>query len=174
MAAVLKSTRIGVTAESLRQFTTDNGTAEQEMAVRAIYTLASGTATSQADLVWSDTRTVNAAANDDLDLNDLDLVDTASAVVEAGLNFAVVKLILIVNTNAAGGSGNITVGGAGTAFDGAGTPWVAAGDVSDVMPGGVFFWYSPVGASTTSANELRLAGVTANQTYRIFILGESA
>ena len=174
MAAVLKNTRLGLSFQSLRQFIIDAGSVDQEMASVLSKTLASGTGTSEADLVWMDTRTVNSGANDDLNLTDLDLTDTSSTVVEAGLNFAIVKAILIISENAAGGSGNMTLGNATTAFDGAGTPFVSAGSTSDVMPGGFFFWYSPVGASTSGANELRVAGVTANQTYRVAILGESA
>lgn len=137
----------------------------------------SGTSESQADTVWSDRRTVNAAAHDNLDLTSLAQLDSAGATVRT-VAFAVVKLILILNRST---SGYLAVGG-GT--DGAAAadawaltlaPFAADAAIAHVPFGGGWMWFDPTGVAVTnsSADILHLGGISANQTYDIIIIGET-
>lgn len=133
--------------------------------------LTSGTGSGQADLVWSDTRTLSASANEDLDL--------AGALVGAfgaTTTFVRVKAILVVadaaNTN------NVVVGGAAaTQFVG---PFGAATHTIAIQPGNAFFisatgataW--PVTAGSTDFLRVANSGAGTSVTYSIVIVGASA
>jgi hypothetical protein len=115
---------------------------------------------------------VNAAANDDLELDSLTQVDSAGATVRSVV-FSVVKAIFIKNTSTAD---RIEVGGVGaTAFAGAGYPFKDDSDIACIPAGGHWSWSSPDGVAVTNGatDILRIAGVTSNQTYTIWINGES-
>lgn len=133
--------------------------------------LTSGTASGQADVVWSDTRTIAASGTDDLDLAGV-LVGAFGTVT----TFVRVKAILVVadaaNTN------NVVVGAAAaTQFVG---PFGAATHTVALQPGNAFFisatgataW--PVSAGSTDLFRIANSGAGTSVTYSIIIVGASA
>jgi len=171
MAATLK-TDIKISAFGALAFAMDTGGAKESHDFEYEVQWPSGTAASQANQVWSDTRTVNAAANDDLELDSLTQTDDAGATVRS-VSFSVVKGLFIKNTSDAD---RIDVGGVGaTAFAGDGYPFKDDSDIICIPAGGHFSWSDPDGVAVTNGatDILRVAGVTSNQTYTIWINGES-
>lgn len=143
--------------------------------VEAEYDLAAGTATSQTNLIWSDSRSLG-VGTEDLELDNLTQLDSAGATLNAR-TFSVVKAICIKNTTS---SGTLIIGGgtggagAADAFAGAGYPMVDDTDKITIPFGGCFLWYDPVGvAVTNSATDiLHVEATGATQTYQITIVGE--
>jgi hypothetical protein len=134
--------------------------------------LADGTADDQADKIWHDSRSLAAAASDDLDLTALTNSIFGSTV---SINFAKIKAILLVNLATTAGD-DLTVGGAAAQEW---TAWVgAAGDKVRVPTDSALLisnrktgWTVTDGASDT----LRIANIGANPvTYKIAVLGTSA
>ena len=166
-------TSISIDVQAARSVTLDQGTSKALHALAEALSWPSGTAASQADEVWSDKRVVAAAANDDLELDNLTQSDSSEGTVRS-VSFAVVKLIFVRNVST---SGRIDIGAAGSnPWAGAGFPFVDGSDKAAVPFGGGWLWYDPVGVAVSdgSADVLRIAGVTAEQTYRILIIGEAA
>lgn len=135
------------------------------------YSLANGTGANQADLLWTDRRTINASSNDDLDL-----AGTFTDVFGQAVVFVRVKAILIVADS--GNTNNVVIGNAAaTQFLG---PFGAAAHTLAVKPGDSFF-ASALGAigwpvAAGSADLLRIAnsGAGTAVNYNIGILGCSA
>lgn len=134
--------------------------------------MATGTGTGQADRQFSDTRTITASSNDDLDL-----AGTLTDVFGAVLTFVKVRGIIVAA--AAGNTNNIVIGGASSTF----TSWVTGTNPAVlVKPGGVFALIDGPGdaagyaVTATSADVLRItnggAGTSVN--YDIIIWGTSA
>lgn len=170
-------TDISIGVNAVRSDTLDLGTNTARHALELALRWASGTGSSEADAVWSDTRTVNAAAHDNLDLTSLTQVDSSGTTVRT-VAFAVIKAILIVNTST---SGYLAVGG-GTDGAAAADAWALAtapfstdASIGHIPFGGAWFWCDPTGVAVTntSADVFRIGGVSANQTYKIVIIGES-
>lgn len=137
---------------------------------RAI-SLASGTGAGQADRVFSDTRTLAASANEDLDLAGV-LVDALGATV----TFARVKGLYVAA--ATGNSNNVIVGGA--ASNGF-VSWVgAATHTVTVRPGGVLLLAASdatgyaVTAGTGDLLRIANSGAGTSVTYDIVVVGASA
>ena len=135
------------------------------------FSLDDGTGAGQADKIWSDTRTLTASANEDLDLAGV-LTDAFGAVI----TFVKVKGIFVAA--AAGNTNNVVVGAAAaTQFVG---PFGAATHTVAVAPGGFFAicrsdatgWAVGAGAS----DFLRIANSAGGTsvTYDIVLLGTSA
>lgn len=134
-------------------------------------TLANGTSANQADLIFSDERTLAASGTEDLDLAGV-LADVHGTT----LTFARVKAIVIeadsANTN------NVVVGGASSnGF----INWVSdATDEIVIRPGGVFALAAPdatayaVTASTGDLLTVTNSSSGTGVTYRIVIIGASA
>lgn len=148
----------------------DIGRARHEFDEAAILDLAHGTGEGQADMMWSDERTIAASSSETLDL-----AGVLSSVFGSTLTFAKVKAVLIVA--AAGNTNNVVVGANGSAeFQG----WF--GDVSDtvaVRPGGMFLIAAPktgwtVTASTGDILKIANSGSGTGVTYRIVVIGTSA
>lgn len=131
--------------------------------------LASGTATGQADKIFSDTRTIAASGTEDLDLAGV-LVDALGAT----LTFVKVKAVLIVA--AAGNTNAVRV----TRPASNGAPlFLAASDGLDVLPGGTFLWTAPGAGITVTAGTGDLLTVANSSsgtsvTYDVVIIGTSA
>jgi len=139
--------------------------------IKKTISLATGVAADQADLIFSDQRTLGAGANEDLDLAGV-LTDPFGQTV----TFAKVKMIYIF---AAAANGDyIQVGGAAaTQF----VNWVAdATDKVNVCPGGLFLLATPtlagyaVGAGASDFLRITNADGAAGATYDIVIIGTSA
>jgi hypothetical protein len=166
-------TTIDLSVQAAHGFTLDQGSSNLFHKVAEALSWPSGTAASQADEVWSDSRTVNSGANDDLEMDNLSQVDSSGAAVRS-VSFAVVKLVFIRNVST---SGSLEVGAPGaTAFAGTGYPFKDDSDIACVPFGGGWLWYDPTGVAVTNGatDVLRVSGVTANQTYQILVIGEAA
>lgn len=171
------SATVGVSDTVTRSVTYEMGPspAPTTFQARAVRQWANGTSTSQINEVWSDERALS-TGSETLDLTDLDQPDTDGDNERTGINFSAVKSITIINTGAAGGSGYLLVGGASTTpFEGVTTPFAVAGGKVPVYPGGTWKWENPgAGGSTSSANNLQVESVTADQTYQILVTGVKA
>lgn len=157
--------------EALHTNALDLGTAQFDLKKTARVELQNGTGNGQADVLFTDTRTLAASANEDLDLAGV-LVNAFGAIA----TFARVKAILI--QAASGNTNNIVVGAAASnawaGFFGAGTHTLT------VRPGG-FFCISATDATgyavtAGTGDLLRVAnsGGGTPVTYTIVIIGASA
>lgn len=131
--------------------------------------LTSGTGSGQADVAFSDTRTLGASASEDLDL--------AGALASAlGGSAVFAKLKAVVVTAAAGNTNNVNV----TRPASNGVPlFLAASDGLAVQPGGSFAWIAPgsgvtVTASTGDLLTFTNSAGTTGVTYSVILLGTSA
>jgi hypothetical protein len=148
----------------------DQASPEFRPSIEKLLQFASGTGANQADGVFTDSRSVNASANDDIDLSGA-LTDALGASVAA----AEMVGILIVNNST---TQTLTIGVAGT------NPWVtmwaATGDGIKVFPGGVFLNFatdaSGLGAVVAGASDvLRVAnGSGSAASFDIAILFRTA
>ena len=147
----------------------DNGSLEANHLLEKLFTLANGPAADQADLVFSDTRTLNASANEELDLAGV-LTDAFGA----AITFAKVKAILVI-ADAANTNDVIIGGAASNAFIG------FFGDATDTVkarPGGFAALACPGAGVTVTAgtgDKLKLAnsGGSTAVTFKILIIGTS-
>lgn len=132
-------------------------------------TLLDGALIDQADVVFSDRRTVSNAANDDLDLAG-GLTDSFGNTI----TFSLVKFILVRNTNTTAAE-NLDIGGGSNAFA---SIFGASGDIVTVGPGGLFAIGSPslAGYAVTAGTGdiLRLTGEGGDIVYDIVIVGVKA
>jgi hypothetical protein len=164
-----------LTAQAICSYTSagDLVTAEAPLNYRARVQLATGTGAGQADRLFSDTRTVNASSNDDLDLA-AGLTDAFGA----SITFAKVKGLII--TAAAANSNNIYVGGDATNTF---LTWVVAeADAVILRPGATLALFAgeadstgyAVTASTGDLLRITNAAGGSSVTYSIVIIGTSA
>lgn len=139
------SAKLTVGLAAKQTTTVDFGTPEANLTKNYALSLANGTAAGQADRIFTDTRTLGASANEDLDL-----AGTLTDAFGTTVTFAKVKAIII--GAASGNTNNVIVGGAATnAF----VNWVgAATHTVTVRPGGVL-------ALLTGSADLNGYGVTA-------------
>jgi len=148
----------------------DMGNPEHRPVLEKLLQFASGTGADQADIVFTDTRTIAISTNDDIDLSGA-LADAFGAVVAAA---EVVGLIIINKST----TQTLTIGVAGT------NPWVtiwaASGDGLKIPPRGVFVLFAPdasgLGAVVAGASDvLRIAnGAGATCDYDIALLARTA
>lgn len=131
--------------------------------------LANGTGSDQADLLWWDTRTLT-ATSEDLDLAG-SLLDPLS---QAAMTFAKIKGIFIENTSTTSTEILIVGGAAANQF----INWV--GDASDAVkigPKGVLLLWSPEDGYAVTADTGDLLKIDAGSdtiTYNIILIGTSA
>lgn len=132
--------------------------------------LANGTSANSADLCFHDQRTINASANEDLDL-------AGSLAGPFGASQVFVELRAIMIKAASGNTNNVRV----TRPASNGVPlFLAASDGIDVPPGGVFLWSCPAdGKVTVTAATGDLINVANSSsgtsvTYDVVIVGTSA
>lgn len=147
-------------------FSSDNdlSTVQQAINYSKTYNLTNGTGANQANMIFTDQRTIGASPDD------LDLYGGLTNSFGTTINFAVVKGIIIYA--ASGNSGNVSIGGDGSAF----VNWVAnSSDIVVVKPGGLFALVDPSAAgyavTDSSADVLQING-TQNDVYDIILLGE--
>jgi hypothetical protein len=147
----------------------DLATAAFTIAKEYAWKIANGTGAGQADLLFSDQRTLSAGANEDLDL-----AGVLASVYGATLTFVKLKGVLFkaadANPNAMSVSRPATTG----------VPLFGAdGDLITLPPGAVFAWFDPTGAGVTvtagTDDVLNvLAGAGGNHIYDVVIIGASA
>jgi hypothetical protein len=164
-------TDIAVNVAAAYQAALDLTTPIAAHAIKNALSLSSGTGNGQADLVFSDTRTIAASSSENLDLAGV-LADAFGAT----LTFVKIKAIYI--KAAAGNTNDVVVGGA--ASNGF-VNWVAdTTDKINIRPGGVFLLVDPQGsgyavtASTGDILKVANSGGTTGVTYDIVIIGTSA
>lgn len=167
----LSDTRVSVTVQSNQVGGLDLQTQNSALQFIRGFSLDNGTGANQADKLWSDTRTINASSNDDLDLAGV-LVDAFGAVA----TFVKVKVIAVAAASA--NTNNVVIGNAAaTQFVG---PFGAAAHTVAVAPGGVTLFARPdstgwaVGAGATDLLRIANSGAGTTVTYDIVILGTSA
>lgn len=134
------------------------------------HALPSGTANGEADRLFSDTRTIAASANEDLDLAGV-LEDAFGQVI----TFA--ELVAIVIVAAVGNTNNVVVKPA--ASNGFLGPFGDASDTITIKPGGMFVITAPAAGWTVTGgtgDKLNVAnsGAGTGVTYDIFLIGRSA
>jgi hypothetical protein len=132
----------------------------------------SGTGANQADLLFSDTRTLTASATEDLDLAGV-LTDAFGAT----LTFARIKLIYVCAAAANNVANNVNV----TRPAANGVPlFLAAGDGIALAPGQFFLWVGAdaIGKAVTAATgdllTITNSAGTNSVTYDVIIVGASA
>jgi hypothetical protein len=125
--------------------------------------LADGTGASQAQVVWSGSRTAT-TANDDLSLSALSDTRDGAAVTVA---FTQVKAVYVKNTSS---TATLRIGGVSgaTAFEG-----LPVGTFMPLPPGGCYLFSAP-SASGAAANTARFASASGSCTYDIVIIGEGS
>lgn len=165
------TTKITINVTTTETATHDTGTPTFTSPQKFEYTWASGTGANQADVLWSDTRTINASSSESLDL-----AGSLTNAFGATVTFAKVKAIII--SAASANTNNVQVGGAGSNDF---VNWVAnASDIVNVRPGGVFVLVSPdstsyaVTASTGDILKIANSSSGTSVTYTITIIGTSA
>lgn len=165
-------TRLGLTVRAVQTGTGDLLAPSAPLWYGKTFTFTNGTAANQADRLFSDTRTLAASANEDLDLAGTTLLDAFGA----ALTF--VRLRGIIVAAAAGNTNNVVIGGAATnGF----TSWVGASTHTvTVRPGGVFSLVGPdtsgytVTAATGDLLRVANSGAGTPVTYDIILIGASA
>ncbi len=131
--------------------------------------IASGTGSDQADVIWSDTRTVAASTTEDLDLAGGGLTDPL------GVAFAPAKVKLIVVCAAVGNTNSVVVGG-----DVNSVPFLStAATTVSVQPGGCLALLNQktgiaVTAGTGDILQVANSGAGTSVTYDVLVIGTSA
>ncbi len=165
------STSIAASISATETSALDAGTASFPANVRYTKSLASGTAANQADVLWSDTRTLAASATENLDLAGVLIGAFGGIVVNAKIKYLII-------TTAAGNTNNVVVGGAASnAFPLFGDPT----DTVALKPDGVLLvgaggigGHATVTAGTGDILKIANSGGTTPVTYTIAIVGTSA
>lgn len=144
-------------------------TASAPLAVNTRITIPSGTSTGQADLMWSDTRTVTASSTDALDL-------AGSLSGNLGGTLTIVKLKAVFVRASAANTNACRINRPASN----GVPlFLAASDGIDVLPGGVFLWVGPGAGVTVTASTGDLLNIDNSSsgtsvTYDVVLIGTSA
>lgn len=164
------TTKITARINATQTAANDLGTSSFPMAYSQVVSLLDGTAANQADLMFSDQRTLTASSNEDLDL-----AGSLSGAFGATLNFAKIKAIAVYA--ASGNTNNVQVGPATT--NGFLGPFADASDQLDIPPGGQILLTAPVNGWTVTATTgdlLNIANSAAGTsvTYDIVLIGTSA
>ena len=150
--------------------TADLVTPSAPLTLQKTIRLASGTGAGQADLVFSDQRTIAASGNEDLDL-----AGVLSSALGSTLTFARVKALVVAA--AAANANNVII----TRPASNGVPiFAAASDAISVRPGGLFAWAASdatavaVTAGTGDLINISNSGAGTSVTYDVVIIGASA
>lgn len=131
--------------------------------------LTEGTGAGQADVIWKDTRTLAASANESLDL-------AGSLTNIYGVTAAFARIKAVIVTAAAGNTNDVNVTRPAN-----GVPmFLASGDGMPVRPGGGFAWIAPdatgvvVTASTGDLINFANSAGSTSVDYSVTIIGASA
>ena len=162
--------RLTVRAQCTHTDALDLGTVTLPLDFNWTDRLRTGTGADQANMLWTDTRTIAASGDEDLDLAGV-LVDAFGDT----LTFARIKGLIVAA--AAGNTNDVEVSSDGSA----GVPlFLALGDGITVRPGGVFAWFAPdataVAVTATTGDLINIANSSSGTsvTYDIVIIGASA
>lgn len=167
------TTRAAANVALTARNTIDLGASSATRAMTLALELANGTGAGQADLAFTDTRTLAASATEDLDL--------AGALADPfGVAQVFARIKLLVVQAAEGNTNNVQVSRPASA--GWATPWLAASDGMQVRPGGMLLLATGSADATgyavtaTTADLLTITNGAAGTsvTYSITIVGCSA
>ena len=168
MATTLKA-RVNVDFAADLVSALDLQTRRAPAALKAAYALTNGTGAGEADILWTDRRTIAASTTEDLDLT-----ASLSDAFATSLTFARIKLIMV--KAAAANTNNVHVGGDAAALVG----WVGnASDLVVVRPGGMFLWVATdataAAVTATTGDILQVANSSSGTsvTYDIALVGSS-
>lgn len=162
-------TNISVELTALLASALDFGSPQYAPDISSRIPLSSGTGTGQADLIFTDTRTVAASGTDALDL-------AGSLAGPLGGTLTFVKLKAVLIRAAAGNTNNVNVNRPASN----GVPLFAAGsDSIPVQPGGLFLWVAPKAGITVTPGTGDLlncdnSGAGTGVTYDVVLIGTSA
>lgn len=157
-----------VTLDALLEGAPDIGSASHRITYAPGHVFTDGSGANQIANVFSDTRTISASSNDDLDLNGV----LTNAL---GASVALTKVRAIVVKAAAGNTNDVVVGAA--ASNAVSTIFGATTHTVKVKPGGILAITAPdstaYGVTAGTADILRIAnsGAGTSVTYDILILG---
>ena len=162
-------TRITESVVSTLTSALDLVTTTAPLSYSIVQDLATGVGANQADMLWSDQRTLTASATEDLDL-----AGSLTGPLGGTLTFARVKYLLVkalaTNTN------DVVVSRAA-----AGIPlFSATGDALAINPGGWFAWGAPTAAgivvTPTSAESITVTNSAGGTSviYDVIVIGASA
>lgn len=159
-------TRIAATFSSAL----DMGTALVAHDATERLTWASGVAANQADVLWTDERTVTSGSTDSIDL-----AGVLSGLLGGTVTFARVKAIRVRNSNAAGTANTTNISLTRPASNGV-PIFAAAGDAIPIHPGGSVLITAPsAGGYVVTAGTGDLVDIVnaagASAVYRIEIIG---
>lgn len=167
------TTKLNLGISAVESTALDLGGKTTDVGKKYALALANGVAAGQADRIYSDTNTLAASAN-----VDIDLAGTLTDPYGQTITFAKVKGLIVAA--AAGNTNNVIVGGAAaTQF----ASWVgAATHTVTVRPGGVLALFTgsadangyTVAAGTTDFLRIANSGGTTSVTYDIWVIGTSA
>lgn len=166
------TTRAAANVALTARNTIDLGGSSANRALTLALELANGTGAGQADLAFTDTRTLAASGTEDLDL--------AGALADPfGVSQVFARVKLLVVTAAAGNTNNVVISRpASNGF----TLFSAASDAMPIRPGGFFLFAAGAGdatgyAVTAATGDLLTvtnSGGTTGVTYSVMIVGCSA
>lgn len=147
----------------------DLGAPKMDVNVEKLLTLIAGTdATNKADVLFADTRTLAASANEDLDL-------TGALTGALGGTVAEAEVVAIFVSAAAGNTNNVNI--SRPASNGFAGPFLAAGDGVSVKPGEWAVLLSQSGWAVTAATgdllNVANSGGTTGVTYDIVVIGRT-
>jgi hypothetical protein len=168
MSATLTTT-LDVNLLAIAANALDLGSVSAPYTVNKRIKLTSGTGAQQADLIFTDTRTVSASGTDALDL-------AGSLTGSFGATLTIVKLKLMLVRAASGNTNNVRVNRPASN----GVPlFLAASDGIDVLPGGLFCWCAPGAGVTVTASTGDLLNIDNSSSgtsvsYDVVLIGTSA
>ena len=164
------ASRITLSVESNLTQALDLLTATAPLTYPVQIDLATGTGLGQADMQWSDTRTLTASSTEDLDLNGV-------LVGPLGTTLTFLRIKALIVKAAAANTNNVVISRPAAN----GVPlFSAASDALPVMPGGWFGWVAPnaagvgVTAATGDLITVTNSGAGTSVTYDIIVIGASA
>ncbi len=164
-------TNLALTASIEGTVSTDGdfGSPQQNLVAKTLLNFVTGTGAGQADLVFSDQRTLASNANESLDLN-----GALTDVFGGAVNF--VKVVAILIKAATANANNLIVGGA--AANGFYPMFGAATDTIKLPPGAGVLLFNDAGYAVTAATAdlLKIANSAAGSTvtYDVILIGRSA
>jgi hypothetical protein len=167
---VALTSRISLDIESTLSSALDLVTVSSPIDLAARIDLATGTGLGQADMQWSDRRTLAASASENLDL-----AGSLTGPLGTTLTFARIKAVYVKAASTNTNDVQVTRDGS------AGVPlFLAASDGIAVKPGGLFLWVAPNAAGiavTATTGDLLVVTNSAGSTevvYDIVVIGASA
>lgn len=172
MAETLSSAAVKITTSASSTTSPDIGTATYSFNESNTSTFTNGTANNQANMVWTDTRTIAASTSEDIDL-----AGVLTSALNTSITFTKIKAIIVEADS--GNTNNVLVGGSSAGIAGM---FVLGGDaaIEDVQivvpPEGVFVLTAPKAGYTVTATTgdiIKVANSSSGSsvTYKIKVIG---